>query len=190
MFHHKTPPFLSDIVPQQLFQVHNYNTRRANDTRSVVCRTSYYQRSFLPSTIQAWNMIPENVRLNPSKANLKSYLDQNILKSPIYFNSGNRRGQILHARLRLNCSSLNEHLFNRNLIASRLCSCGRIESVKHFLLECNKYSALRRETICTLNLNLTVHCLLYGDRFLTIQENENIFIVVQDYIIRSGRFGL
>jgi hypothetical protein len=27
-------------VPQQIFEVHNYNTRRTNDTQNVNCSTS------------------------------------------------------------------------------------------------------------------------------------------------------
>jgi hypothetical protein len=42
-------------------------------------------------------------------------------------------GQILHARLRMNCSALNAHLFIRNHIESPNCICGITETVSHFL---------------------------------------------------------
>ena len=44
---------------------------------------------------------------------------------PIYFNliQTSRLGQILHARLRLECSSLNHHLYRKNLVESPLCAC-------------------------------------------------------------------
>ena len=48
MFHKKGPEYLNQMVPQQIFEVHNYNTRRTNDTQNVNCRASYYKHSFLP----------------------------------------------------------------------------------------------------------------------------------------------
>ena len=48
MFHKKGPEYLNQMVPQQIFEVHNCNTRRTNDTQNVNCRASYYKHSFLP----------------------------------------------------------------------------------------------------------------------------------------------
>jgi hypothetical protein len=48
MFHEKGPEYLNQMVPQQIFEVHNYNTRRTNDTQNVNCRTLYYKNSFPP----------------------------------------------------------------------------------------------------------------------------------------------
>jgi hypothetical protein len=45
---------------------------------------------------------------------------------------GCKLGQILHARLRMNCSALNAHLFIRNLVESPNCICGITETVSHF----------------------------------------------------------
>ena len=39
-FHEKGPEYLDHMVPQQIFEIHNYNTRRTNDTQNVNCRTS------------------------------------------------------------------------------------------------------------------------------------------------------
>ena len=48
--------------------------------------------------------------------------------------SGTLLGKILHTRLRMNNSSLNEHLFIRNLMDSPNCACGQVESTSHFLI--------------------------------------------------------
>ena len=53
MFHNKTPDYLSDIIPQQLFNIHNYDTRRTNDTQHIKCRTALYQKYFLTSVIRS-----------------------------------------------------------------------------------------------------------------------------------------
>ena len=134
MFHQKNPEYLNQMLPQQIFYVHNYNTRRTNDTQNVNCRTSYNKKSFLPSVVSLWNTIPQCVRSNYSKAAIKSYLNENVIKIPKYFLYGSRKGQILHARLRMRNSSLNDHLFHCNLSNTKLCACGKIETTKHYLL--------------------------------------------------------
>ena len=55
---------------------------------------------------------------------------------------GKRLGQIYHARLRTNCSSLNLHLFSKNLTDSPLCACGSVKDTYHCLLVCNRFSNL------------------------------------------------
>ena len=99
------------IVPR-----HQYNTRRSENTVVINCRTSYYQNSFLPSSVKLWNEVPVEVRNNSSIFSFKRYLNRNQLKLPKYFQYGTRKEQILVARLRLNCSSLRQHLFSRNLV--------------------------------------------------------------------------
>lgn len=47
MFHEKGPEYLNQTVPQQSFEVHNYNTRLTNDIQNVNCRASYYKNSYL-----------------------------------------------------------------------------------------------------------------------------------------------
>ena len=69
------------------------------------------------------------------KNTFKSYLNSNNKNIPKYYNTGSRIGQILHARLRLNCSNLNEHLCSKNLTESKFYQCGKVENTKHFLLE-------------------------------------------------------
>ena len=82
MFHEKGPEYINQMVSQQIFEVHNYNTRRTNETKNVNCRTSYYKNSFLPSVVSLWNTIPQCVRSNYSKAAIKSYLNKNVIKIP------------------------------------------------------------------------------------------------------------
>ena len=140
MFHKKGPEYLNQMVPQQNFEVHNYNTRRTNDTQNVNCRASYYKHSFLPWVVSLWNTIPQCVRSNYSKAAIKSYLNENVITIPKYFLYGSRKGQILHIRLRIRNSCLNDHLFHCNLSNTKLCAWGQIETIKHSLLECPNYT--------------------------------------------------
>ena len=129
MVHSHTPEYISELVPQKLNQLHNYNTRRNNNIQTINCRTSFYKNPFLSSSVIEWR---DGLK-SSSKYALKQYLKNNRTV-PKYYNHGNRRSQVLHARLRLNCSSLNEHLFNKNLVASNRCTCGQIESTSHYIL--------------------------------------------------------
>ena len=73
-------------------------------------------------------------------------------KKSYYFNFGSRKEQIIFARLRLKCSSLKDHLFQKNIIDSGLCTCGKIETTAHYLLHCSNYIFIRNETIQTLSM--------------------------------------
>ena len=62
----------------------------------------------------------------------KHKLNRNIRVPPKFYFTRKRLGQIYHARLRTNCSSLNLHLFSKHLTDSPLCACGSIEDTYHF----------------------------------------------------------
>jgi hypothetical protein len=56
----------------------------------------------------------------------------------------------------MNSSSLNEHLFIRNLVDSPNCACGQVESTSHFSISCKKYTDLRNELMYTINYPITI----------------------------------
>ena len=74
-----------------------------------------------------------NKRLSLSilKSRLTSRVDHDNV--PKYYHYGPRLTQILHARLRMRSSSLNEHLYIKNIIDNPNCLCGEIESTYHYL---------------------------------------------------------
>jgi hypothetical protein len=67
MFHKDAPDYLNSLVPPQISETHQHNTRRSNNTVYLNCRTFYYQNSFLPASIKLWNNSPNDIRLNSSK---------------------------------------------------------------------------------------------------------------------------
>ena len=112
----------------------------------------FYASYFIPSSVQLWNQQPENIKSSRSVQIIKSNLQpQNNTKS-IYYYIGTRLGQILHARLRMQCSSLNHHLFRTNIVNSPFCQCGATETTAHFLLHCSRHNATRLRYIHTINL--------------------------------------
>ena len=115
----------------------------------------------------------------------------NISKPPRYFNCGTRMGQILLARL--DCSSLNANLYRKSIIDSPPCSCGCFESAYHFLFTCpipvkRKYNAPRNVHLPSDLHNYSNNDLLHGREQLSEQDNEFLFLKVQEFIIKSERF--
>ena len=149
-----------------------------------------YHNSFLPSAIREWNSLPLDIRNSPSIALFKKYLNRLNKTVNSHFYYGDRKSQVLHARLRTKCSSLNYHLFSKNLIDSPRCQCGKLENNFHFFFECARYSDHRTvllntlSNICTVDLNT----LLRGDDSKDAQTNILIFDAVFKYIKSTKRF--
>ncbi len=148
----RTPSYLRDLIPNLVGNQHGHNTRQSNNLADIRTRTRFYSDYFVPSVIKLWNTRPLFIRNSRSLNGLNDYLRRSDKKCPTYYYTGSRLGQILHSRLRMDSSSLNEHLFYRNLVDSPNCVCGRSESISHFLLHCDRYDELRNETIFSLNL--------------------------------------
>ena len=185
-----SPPYLSALLPATVGANVSYNLRNPNNLQTVQCHSQLYYNSFLPSAIRTWNGLPEDTRNINSTASLKYQLNNNLNPPPRYYNEGKRLAQILHSRLRTNCSSLNEHLYSKNIVQSSLCACGSIEDTGHFLLHCPLYHNYRQDMLrsasrlCQPSLNT----LLYGNDNLSVSDNKQIFISVQDFIVKTKRF--
>jgi hypothetical protein len=70
------------------------------------------------------------------------------------------------------------------------CACGPVESTSHFLISCKKYTDLRNELMYTINYPVTidVKLLLKGSDTLIVYQNIDIFIKIQNFILKSKRF--
>ena len=123
-----TPEYLSSLVPDNVRNNSAYNLRNARILNTIQANSQLYFKSFLPSVTREWNGLSKEIR------SFKRHLDSSRNASPKFFFDGKRPGQIYHARLRMRCSSLNAHLFSKNIIDSPLCICGAFEDTHHFLL--------------------------------------------------------
>ena len=107
--------YLSSLVPPTVGNNTVLSLRYANDIQTLQTNTQLYFNSFLPSVVRLWNDLPDEIQ------------NSNTIREdspPSYYNAGKRLGQIYHSRLRTKCSSLNEHLFSKNIADSSLCTCG------------------------------------------------------------------
>ncbi|MCG8096842.1 MAG: hypothetical protein JAZ17_25000 [Candidatus Thiodiazotropha endolucinida] len=189
-----TPLYLTELIPPRVGDVSAYSLRNSDHYLAINAKTSSYANSFLPSTIRTWNALPNSTKNANSLTSFKRLLTINTPKIPEYFFSGDRIPQILHTRLRTECSALNQHLFRRNLIPSPNCTCGNVESNKHFLLECERFRLTRAEMLTKIrnyippDTVITPKLLLQGDRNISVENNIRIFEDVQTFITKTNRF--
>ena len=147
-------------------------------------------RPFIPSTLRDWNSLAMDVRNSESVSSFKCSLNRDKpTKEPLFY-IGDRRLQVLHTRLRTNCSSLNHHLHAKNIVESPCCTCGEIETTKHYFFDCPNFVNFRQALLDTLEglCNPTVEVILHGDKGLSQEVNEIIFHSVHRFIADSKRF--
>ena len=176
-----TPEYLQFILPPLVQNTTNYNLMNSNNLRSIHADTNLFYNSFFPSIIRAWNDLSEEIKISPSVAAYKYRLNRDTHPPPKYINAGTRMGQILHARIRMECSALNSHLYRKNIVPSPSCSCGDFQSAYYYSNARNLY--------LPSNVNdLNTHPLLHGKPDVPDSDNERLFLQVQDFIMHSRRF--
>jgi hypothetical protein len=176
MYHGHAPSYLCDLLPPLVRDVTNYHVRNINYYTIPGCRLSLYQSSFIPSVINLWNSLNKDTRntriFHTFKVNLKHKVV--LANIPVHFLVGDRRPNIVYARLRRKCSSLKYDLFRSNIITVSRCVCGYItEDASHFLLNCRLYIEQRTILFNVLhhnNFRKDIRTLLFGD-------SQNIFFL-------------
>ena len=184
------PNYLSSLVPSTVGNNTAYGLRNASDYKYIRSNTPLYYNLFLPSVVRDWNELPHTTRNAPSISAFKRSLNSTFISVPRFYLDGKRIGQIYHSRLKMNCSSLNHHFFSKNIIDSLLCICGRPETTIHYLFDCNRFNNLRQEMMQSISqlCEPTLIALLYGVKDLSDETNRQLFIIIQEYIIRTKRF--
>ena len=185
-----TPDYLCAILPPLVSDINPYHLRRPLEREHLVCHCERYQTSFIVSTTSIWNGLPEHIQGNDSISKLKRYLASNDHSVFGVFYYGNRREQIIHCKLRLEMSDLNQDMVNRHLSNDASCACGaNSENASHYMLLCPTYQNARNITISTLPLvQQNIATLLNGNPHLPQTTNISIFQVVHKFIVESQRF--
>ena len=117
-----TPNYLTELIPPLVPEGNPYRLRNSNNVELLHANTNLYFNSFLPSTFRACNNLPVEIQQADSLQSFKSSLNRNLKSIPKYFYAGTRKGQILHARLRMDYSSLNSHLYRENIVNTPSCT--------------------------------------------------------------------
>ena len=192
-----TPDYLRNLIPNipTADTPINYNTRRRFDLPHFRARTDLFDKSFFPSATRLWNLLPLNIRNAPTLSQFKSKLSSSphrLVKHSSLVNVGNRYLSILHARLRMGRSQLNEHLHKIGIKDSPMCSCGQgVEDVWHYFFACPSYVIYRNHLHAVISTfaPFNIHTVLYGCGKCNLESNTMIFMAVQEFIKESGRFG-
>ena len=103
---------------------------------------------------------------------------------------GSRKAQVLHTRLRTNCSSLNLDLFLKNISDSPLCRCGSVENAQHYFFHCRYYQVQRIELLNSVSQYQTpsLSLLLHVNDSFSLGTNTVIFEKVHKFIMDSNVF--
>ena len=178
----KFPPLVSDVNP--------YHRRRPLNRQPPPFRTQLYRKSFFPSATDLWNELPESIQNSKSFGEFKKFLRKDDVSVPPYFYIGNRKEQIIHCKMRIRMSDLQNDLFNRHLSDRKNCECGATkETALHYLLHCPQYIHTRHTTIFNLPpLARQIGILLNGSSTLSLAFNNFIFSLVHEYIEKTNRF--
>ena len=190
MDHGLTPLYLSN--PTHVEDVTSYMLRNAWNYVGIHANTWTYADSFLPSTIKAWNNLPDLIRPADTLATCKHILTQDTPKVAKYYFCGDRFNQVLHTRLRTVVAYWTSIFTNANWYANPYCICGAVESNTHYLLTCPRYTHVRDEMVTSIsqitNLTITTDVLLFGTDEVSDEVNTTIFKAVQKYIKTSKWF--
>ena len=120
-------------------------------------------------------------------------LNKDKVRAPKWFYIGERKYNVLHARLRMLCSPLNDHLYSHiHVVDSPSCSCGHPrENNKHFLIDCPLYINERNsmmQALQVINFDPRLKNLLQGNSDYSEETNAKAFTTIQKYLEKTGRF--
>ena len=193
--HDRAPSYLNTHIPQTVQErtQGRYNLRNNNNLSQPTFRTETYRNSYFPTMATIWNNTDTTIKAIQTKPALKTALNQNKLKPNPYFYLGRRRLNIILARIRMNCSELNSHLFAMHVIPNPHCQCGhdQLESTVHYFMECPLYHLHRNQLaghFRRLELDFNIHTLLYGTSDPEIDQQ--IVEHIDEFVTDTNRFQL
>lgn len=193
IMHNRAPPYLQEHIPQTVQErTHGrYNLRTNRNLSQPAARTETFKKSYFPTMVTTWNNSDPTLTSIPSRTTLRNTLDHDIPKHNPYFNFGRRKFNIVMARMRMECSDLNSHLFHYHVIPSPECRCGGLETTTHYLLDCPLFTVHRTELsnkLRLLNINLTVQTILHGTS--DPELDHRLIALVDEFVTATNRFQL
>ena len=168
-------------------------SRTCKHFRLFYCTSEQFRLSFLPSSVSLWNKLPANIRsctvLSSFKPKLLKFLCVKT-KVPMQFYIGDRTDQINLCQIRLNFSSVNDHLYTKSCIESPSWCCSAVpETPQHYFFDCLNYQDQRQELFSSItnflspDYSLPLKLLLRGSPDLTVNNNVflNYHIIIMNY---------
>ena len=188
------PSDLTSLFSRNTYHPLDYNLRNRIVFVTLSRLTTLFANSFVPSAIDSWNSLPEQLRNSPSIGSFKRELSNSFFQTtevPSYYCNGSRVNSVIHARLRNNCSDLKSDLYLSHVFETNKYElCNETEDVEHYFFKCLKYSVQRvklfrsTHSMHPLNSNL----LVYGDPWYSIERNISIVAAVHQFIQSTKSF--
>jgi len=187
------PAYLQNTIPQN--EHSRYNLRNQGNIPPIKCKSAAYQKSFFPQTIKDWNKLDKDTRNIETTESFKRQLTSKYRENspPTWYSTGDRYFSMIHSRLRMLCSPLNDHLFSHiHVIDSPQCARGHDrETARHFLLECPLFYIERLimlNDMQNINFDPIFSNLLYGNNKYNEETNIKGFQIIQKFVKDSNRF--
>ena len=202
------PQYIEELIPTRVGLRADYNLRNPDSIPIPKTTKNYFLKSYIPSSIKAWNDTTADIRRSKSTEALKAKLAK-LYGSKLYplYLLGDGPGGINHSRLRMGLSGLNAHRKKYHFIQEATCQyCNfKHEDPVHYLLHCPAFAVHRQQMLQDLAsdvpdtvgafLNYSVQPRLAGG-FATLMLNgtgdrkidELLFTHVQNYISKTQRF--
>lgn len=198
MIHNNAPEYLCNLVPSRVNENHGYGTRQTENSNYNMpnFRLEQYRKSFLPETVRLWNALPNEAKVINNFNQFKGKIQGIKSKvNPNYY-YGSRYENIIHARFRMECSCLKDHLYKMHIIDNPTCLCGMSpETVSHYFFGCNLYQNQRQVLFETIENvleiekeNITLEMLLHGVDNWDIEKNKVLFDSIHNYFKSTHRF--
>ena len=191
IIHKDAPKYLQDHIPPTVERRAGRPLRNSSNFSLIKTSTEYFDGSFFPETIRLWNNLEDKFKTVSSYEAFMAQLNKSSTPIPKHYYSGNRKANIILARLRMGCSELNDDLYRIGVVNSPSCSCGaRRENSFHFFMICPKYLAIRQHLHSELikTAKYSIGTILYGDKELSVKKNNEIVDLVHNFITNSNRF--
>ena len=167
--HSIAPGYLCERLIQSVEKprVINYLLRSGHhNVDSIAPRLEVYETSFFPSTLVAWNELPDNLKTCSNvfqfKKELGEYLKTLNVSAEVSLNHQNSAfqfsfyctgyyGKILN-QIRYGLSPLHMHLFTYNITDNPFCpECHDVvENSSHYFLKCGKYDLARTKMLYSI----------------------------------------
>ena len=139
-----------------------------------------------------WNSLPQSLREITNLNSFKRSITERTISVPKLYFSGERKYDILHARLKNKCSNLNHDLCTNHISLTKKCACNaNYETTFHYFFECVNYTNEKMTMMISLHqfsFQTDLKTILFGDSMLTDEQNDILFSIIQTFINHTNRF--
>ena len=171
--HKSTPDYLVGVIPNVSNAEKHYNLKNNDDLDQITFETEKFRESLFRDCVRKWNKLDRDTRAVVSHNSFENKIVMDKCPPSSLFYLGQRKFNIMHAQLRVNCSNLSAHLYSLHGVNSPACICSHTtEDTAHNFLDCPLCYTQRMilRNVATRYTQFDLKVLLYGDSGMTTIE--------------------